>query len=216
MWQTHTCELVWSFLKLIFMYHFPAQRRIFWVAVSWRIWCTLLPCFYCRDYPQLISNRTGRKTISWSVLNNGVVLTYTYSICILMNLSCCLIFIILWQPEIKNVGSIIYANRRSLYMWIWWPLTLVSQELFKFHKYFSSLQSEFERYNNVVVLNIRKLNGHLYLLYRLVLLIRADDPEALCRVGMKFGCWVLKGKALPRILGLKVVSSRRLVSHCSV
>ncbi len=48
-------------------------------------------------------------------------------------------------------------------------------------------------------------------LYRLVLRIRADDPEALCQLGVKFGCSVPEGKALlniARSLGLKVVGIR--------
>ncbi len=41
--------------------------------------------------------------------------------------------------------------------------------------------------------------------------IRADDPEALCQLGMKFGCSVPEGKALLGIakhLDLNVVGVR--------
>ena len=49
------------------------------------------------------------------------------------------------------------------------------------------------------------------LFHRLVLRIRADDPAAICQLGIKFGCSVADGYQLlstARDLGLEVVGVR--------
>ncbi|XP_064382194.1 ornithine decarboxylase-like [Halichondria panicea] len=85
---------------------------------------------------------------------------------------------IIYANPCKQVSHIKYAARKGVNM-----VTFDNElELYKFHKHFPCA--------------------------KLVLRIRADDPEALCQLGVKFGCSVPEGKALlniARSLGLKVV-----------
>ena len=56
------------------------------------------------------------------------------------------------------------------------------------------------------------------MLCRLVLRIRADDPDATCQLGLKFGCSIPDGKVLldtASDLGLNVVGIRCVASPAS-
>lgn len=61
------------------------------------------------------------------------------------------------------------------------------------------------------MITIARLQASSHLHHRLVLRIRADDPKAICQLGVKFGCSVLVGKELLKtaiMLGLNVVGVR--------